>query len=360
MRLSSICSEAWRGILSGSSRCVLAMLSITILVAGSSFFEISTSSGILRQARQYRNAGDNIMVLSATGGVDGQACERLSDLNDVQASGAIRESDQLTASALPDTKIPSYAVTPGFARVLRAKQDNSVQGVFASRELAKTFGLQAGDKLSLSDGRQTRIRGIYRYPDDGRTPGYSYAVLSPVASTGTFDACWVSMWPQTSQTEDAIWSALTPTAKSDKDSTITLGQLNSSLGRSFDGQSIYRKRSTAFLPIMDACIGTALGYAIVRIRRLEIASALHCGVPKPALIVQICIEALIIVAVSATISGSMSYLAVIRYISGTDRWQVLFNALCPALTSYSSYVLGALACALAVREKHLFTYFKER
>ncbi|WP_428860558.1 hypothetical protein AB4920_03375 [Bifidobacterium dentium] len=360
MRLFSVCSEAWRSILSGSSRCVLAILSITILVAGSSFFEISTSSDILHQAYQYRNAGGNIMVLNATGGVDGQACERLSNLNDVQASGAIRESDQLLASALPGTKIPSYTVTPSFMHVLRAKQNTGVQGVFVSNELAKTLGLRVGDKLALSDGRQTRIRGTYRYPDDGRTPGYSYAVLSPVISTGTFDACWVSIWPQTGRTENAIWSALTPAAKSDRDSSITLEQLNSSLGRSFDGQSIYRKRSTAFLPIMAACTGAVLGYAMVRIRRLEIVSALHCGVLKPALTLQICVESFIIVAVSATISGSMSYLATMRYVSGTDRWQVLFTALCPALTAYSSYVLGALACTLAVREKHLFVYFKKR
>lgn len=274
MRLFSVCSEAWRSILSGSSRCVLAILSITILVSGSSFFEISTSSDILHQADQYRNAGGNIMVLNASGGVNGQACERLSNLNGVQASGAIRESDQLMASALPDTKIPSYTVTPSFMHVLRAKQNTGVQGVFVSNELTKTLGLRVGDKLALSDGRQTRIRGTYRYPDDGRAPGYSYAVLSPVISTGTFDACWVSVWPQTSRIENAIWSALTPAAKSDKDSSITLEQLNSSLGRSFDGQSIYRKRPTAFLPIMAACTGAVLGYAMVRIRRLEIASAL--------------------------------------------------------------------------------------
>ena len=198
------------------------------------------------------------MVLNASGGVNGQACERLSNLNGVQASGAIRESDQLMASALPDTKIPSYTVTPSFMHVLRAKQNTGVQGVFVSNELTKTLGLRVGDKLALSDGRQTRIRGTYRYPDDGRTPGYSYAVLSPVISTGTFDACWVSVWPQTSRIENAIWSALTPAAKSDKDSSITLEQLNSSLGRSFDGQSIYRKRPTAFLPIMAACTGAVM------------------------------------------------------------------------------------------------------
>lgn len=360
MRLFSICSEAWRSISSGSSRCVLAILSITILITGSSLFEISTSSSILRQARQYRNAGGNIMVLNATGGVDGQACERLSKLNDVQASGAIRESDQLTASALPDTKIPSYAVTPGFARVLHATQNDKVQGIFVSKELAKTFGLHEGDNLALRDGSQTRIRGIYRYPDDGRTPGYSYAVLSPMPSTGTFDACWVSIWPQTSQTEDMIWSALTPAAKSDKDSSITLGQLNSSLGSSFDGQAMYRHRSTAFLPIAAACAGAILGYALVHVRRLEIASALHCGVSKPALMLQICIESLIIISVSSAISVPISYLAATEYVSKTDRLQVLFNASLPILTAYPAYALGALGCALAIKEKHLFAYFKER
>lgn len=122
MKLSSICSEAWRNILNGSSHCVLAILVLTFLTVGSSSFEILTSANILRQASQYKASGGNIMVLSAEGGVDGQACEHLSELNDVQASGAIRESDQLIASALPDTKIPSYTVTAGFAQVLHARE----------------------------------------------------------------------------------------------------------------------------------------------------------------------------------------------------------------------------------------------
>ncbi|MBW3095268.1 hypothetical protein KIH75_07965 [Bifidobacterium sp. 64T4] len=360
MRLSSVCSEAWRSILSGSSHCVLTILALTLLVVGSSSFEISTSSNILHQASQYKASGGNIMVLNAEGGVDGQACERLSELNDVQASGAIKESEQLIASALPDTKIPGYAVTPGFARVLHAKEQDESQGVLVPNELAKTLGLRAGSTLALKDGRQAYVRGTYAYPNDGRTPGYSYAVLSPTAPSGTFDSCWVSVWPQTDSAENAIWSALTPSAKSDKDSSITLGQLNSSLGERFNGQSLYRDRSTAFLPAAAACMGAALGYAVTRSRRLELASALHCGISKPALLLQICLESGIVIMVSAAISVPISFAEVTQCIDGIDRQQVLLTALCPILTGCASLLLGAEVGAFAIKENHLFMFFKER
>lgn len=360
MKLSSICSEAWRNILNGSSHCILAILVLTFLTVGSSSFEILTSANILRQASQYKASGGNIMVLSAEGGVDGQACEHLSELNDVQASGAIRESDQLIASALPDTKIPGYTVTAGFTQVLHAREHTESQGVLISDELAKTLGLQAGNELALKDGRHARIRGTYAYPDDGRTPGYSYAILSPTASAGTFDSCWVSVWPQTDSTQSAIWSVLTPSAKSDKNSSITLGQLNSSLGTIFDGQSLYRARTSKMLPAMAACVGFALGYAIIRIRRLGIASALHCGVSKVALLLQICIESLLIILIAAVITISLADMAVIQYIDAIDRQQVLLAALCPSITGCASYFLGTLACTLVIKERHLFIFFKER
>lgn len=360
MRLSSVCSEAWRSILSGSSHCVLAILTLTVLVVGASSFEISASSNILHQANQYKASGGNIMVLNAEGGVNGQSCEDLSKLNDVQASGAIKESEQLIASALPDTKIPGYAVTPGFARVLRAKEHAELRGVLVSNELAKTLGLQVGSELALKDGRHAHVRGIYAYPDDGRTPGYSYALLSPTTPTGTFDSCWVSVWPQTDSVENAIWTALTPSAKSDKDSSITLGQLNSSLGETFNGQSLYRTRTSQVLPAVAACMGFVLGYAVTRSRRLELASALHCGVSKPALLLQICIESCIVITVSAAISVPISFAEVTQCIDGIDRQQVLLSALCPILTGYASLLLGAEAGTLAIRENNLFMFFKER
>ena len=70
----------------------------------------------------------------------------------------------------------------------------------------------------------------------------------------------------------------------------TLGQLNTTKGDGFDGQTLYRQRSTRILPACGALIALAIGYLLIRGRRLEIASALHCGVPKPALATQIIIE----------------------------------------------------------------------
>lgn len=114
------------------------------------------------------------------------------------------------------------------------------------------------------------------------------------------------------------------------------------------------------LPAMAACVGFALGYAIIRIRRLGIASALHCGVSKVALLLQICIESLLISLIAAVITISLADMAVIQYIDAIDRQQVLLAALCPSITGCASYFLGTLACTLVIKERHLFIFFKER
>lgn len=360
MKFTTVLSEAWRNTISGTA-CFMAVLSaLAVLAAAGAVAEFKTSSDILNQAAQYQASGGNVLILNAKDGIDGKSCEQLSSLNSVQASGATRDTVALVVSALPDTQIPSYEVTSGFSKVLQSKRDKTVQGLVVSKELATTLNLSIGNKLSLKDGRQSLIKGIYEYPDDGRTPGYSYAALEETPAQGTFDACWVSMWPQSSQVQDAIWSALTPSAKSDSDNSITISQLNSTQSETFDGRSLYRSRFTAYLPAIFACVGLLLGSVFIWSRRLEIASALHCGVRKSAVVLQTCFEVVIAISLSVCLVLPIVYILGLSLIAAADFRNVFIAALQPACTLWAACLLGEVVMAVSIQEKHLFTYFKER
>ena len=360
MRLSSILSEAWRGIMAGSARFVTIVITLTLLSGGAAAIELRISTEILNTATQYQAIGANILVLGAPDGIDGTSCDNLSDLYDVQASGAIREIDALVVSALPDTQTPRYAITSGFAKVLKAKQDASQQGLLISNELASTLNLQQGDTLALKDGQQALVKGTYDYPDDGRMPGYSYAALEEVPDADIFDACWVSIWPQSDQVRDAIWSALTPTAKSDNGSSTTLSQLNSSQGESFNGAAMWMNRLTIGLPALAATLGALFGAIIIRLRRMELASALHCGVSKSALVLQLCIESSAAILICALVTVPLSYTLSTWLVDAADCAAVAATIAQPCLTAYTAYVLSAMGNVALIKERHLFTYFKER
>ena len=272
----------------------------------------------------------------------------------------INTTDPLTLAALPDTTTPLYQITPGLAKLLDTKQDPNTTGLIASQQVAETLGTSTGGTIGLADGRTARVKGIYQYPDDGRTPGYAYALMEETPATGTFDACWAKTWPQTDRTRNALWSTLTPNAKTTGDDAPTLGQLNTTKGDGFDGQTLYRQRSTRILPACGALIALAIGYLLIRGRRLEIASALHCGVPKPALATQIIIETGITILLATAISLPIDMTAARLLIDTTDRTAITLNAIQTTITTNTAYLLATTITALHIKERHLFTYFKER
>lgn len=213
MKATAVISEAWRSITSGAARLAPAVLALALTAAGMGVMDIAAGSTILDQASAYRQSGADILVLNAPDGIDAASCERLTSLTNVQAAGAIRTTDPLTLAALPDTTTPLYQITPVLAKLLDTKQDPNTTGLIASQQVAETLGTSTGGTIGLADGRTARVKGIYQYPDDGRTPGYAYALMEETPATGTFDACWAKTWPQTDRTRNALWSTLTPNAK---------------------------------------------------------------------------------------------------------------------------------------------------
>ncbi|OQM67490.1 hypothetical protein B5784_0604 [Bifidobacterium bifidum] len=98
----------------------------------------------------------------------------------------------------------------------------------------------------------------------------------------------------------------------------------------------------------------------MRGRRLEIASALHCGVPKPALATQIIIETGITILLATAISLPIDMTAARLLIDTTDRTAITLNAIQTTITTNTAYLLATTITALHIKERHLFTYFKER
>lgn len=208
MKATAVISEAWRSITSGAARLAPAVLALALTAAGMGVMDIAAGSTILDQASAYRQSGADILVLNAPDGIDAASCERLTSLTNVQAAGAIRTTDPLTLAALPDTTTPLYQITPGLAKLLDTKQDPNTTGLIASQQVAETLGTSTGGTIGLADGRTARVKGIYQYPDDGRTPGYAYALMEETPATGTFDACWAKTWPQTDRTRNVCFVKL--------------------------------------------------------------------------------------------------------------------------------------------------------
>ncbi|WP_101625352.1 ABC transporter permease [Bifidobacterium imperatoris] len=378
MRLTGMLGEAWRDLITGTSHaCALAvgLACLITLLAGADGLTIM---GIQRQTDGYVASGGSTWILEYPNHIDGAACDRLVSLDGVEAAGAVRQSDnKLVFAALPSTSVPLYDITPGAADVFmlsttgtqwqygksRASGNTTAsrEGALLSREAAEPFQAQSGQSLALKDGRHLDVVGVFNWPDDGRKSGFSYAALTPVPadSSVSFSQCWVRAWPQTKNIESLLRLASDGSASATTADRPQIYKLNTTKGSELDSALLFTSRLTAFAPWIALAAALVLGFIATRIRKLEMASALHCGVPKTALITQILLE-------TATwgIAGIILASPLLAWVwlnNTTAEAESLTDTLLrvPA-AALLGVLLGAFLAVLLTRENHLLKYFKNR
>ena len=358
MRHAAIAREAWRNILSGTARTGLLAVVLIATAVGFQLADLLTVRGITERAAAFRAAGADILVYSSTGGIDPVRCSLLAEQPDVIAAGATRREPDRFAAALPASSIPTFAVTAGFPGVLLGDHAAQSAGVVLSRDLAETLDLTIGDTLRVLDGAAP-VTGVYDYPQDGRTTGFGYALLTPTADTAPFDACWVREWPQ-SETTEMLLRGVTTTGTPEADApTPELSQLNSTLGRRLDATALFTARTTRWAPLLALLAAAAVGFTAARLRRLEIASARHLGVSTTAQSLGAVLESAAW-ALPVALVGAVSAAWVAAGGQASDVASTLvLGALAPVATIIGGTV-GAVVATATVRERQLLRYLKER
>lgn len=356
MRASSVASEALRNLATGTSRATLLAVIFAMVVGGLALADARSVIAIQTGALTFQKSAASVRTIEAVSQIDGHQCELIASTGDTGASGAMRKGSPLTARAMPSSQLPVWEVTPGLLSVLSASTDPfavSGGGVWLENSLAEVLSAQPGDVIETSSGSAT-VAGVYQWPDDGRARTLGYSVLSPVPAAGLFDECWVDSWPAGEEAVELLQITLIPGAAV---AEAPQAQLNTSLGAEYDTDALLDSRVTAWASVASLCIGLALGWSSVRSRRLQLAAALHGRVPRPHLGWQILIETLAWVC-----AGGIMCLTVIAWTTGgldvaSEAWSA---ALRTVMAAGLATLVGAWGAVAATRERHLFSYFKDR
>lgn len=357
IRVASIVSEALRNVATRTSRPVLSVVVFVVVIGGLSLYDIGAINGILHQSRDFAASGATITTINLSGKIDGSACESLATAPNIRAAGALASTPDTTFSALPSTPVPTKLASPGFVNLLPHRANTTRSGLYLSRDLASALGASAGDTVNTSRG-DSYVEGVYDYPDDGRLPGLGYAVISPVAPEPSvkFDSCWIDSPHPADDTSSLLWTTIT---QSGPDANPTMGQLNTTRGLTFDAKQRFQDRPSALFATVAAPLGVIIGYTSKRLRRLEIASALHCRVPRLALLLQALVEEVVwlVPALGLVLTGCV-------YLAGAELPQdtaaVTAAGARIAVVAALGILVGAATAVLTTRERHLFRYFKER
>lgn len=355
MRPSAILSEAWRNLATGTSRAAVFALGLAAVCGALAVADARNIVALEQRAAEFVASGASVRVLSAESGVTGASCDALAGVEGVGGAGALREHPALRLDAMPDNPLPAYTVTPGFAEVLGVDAVTA-EGVWLSEETARTLEAVPGQNLSTAEGTLT-IAGTFPYPDDGRDVRPGYAALVPSADTDPFDECWARVWPTSESTQELLLFAVA--ADSPEDTALTTGQLNASLGETFDGAAGFDGRITRFAAPSTVLAGLLLGFVAVRLRRLEFASALHVGQSRRSQLATTLLETGAWSAAGLVLAGCALVLA--SHLGHLGEPGDVLAVVGPGLLAAVPGCLAGAALALAlVREEHLFRYFKDR
>ncbi|KAB7790584.1 hypothetical protein [Bifidobacterium leontopitheci] len=368
MRLRGVLSEAGRNLATGASRTALLAALLTLLLALACAADLATMRTLSGQVERYVRAGGSTYVLEASGHVDAAACDALAGTRGVQAAGALRLTDRkLTFSVLPSTGVPLTDISRGAESLFLSGNSFTVRpapaddgGVLLSREAARSMGVSRGADAALVGGGDVWVSGVFDYPDDGRQSGFSYSALAPAAPSAAFDQCWVRAWPVPDDIESLMLTVVRGTIRADSQRQPSVTQLNVSMGVSLDSRSMFDARMTRFAPLVMLAAGLALGLASVMMRRLELASALHCGVPKPALVAQMLVEAAAWTCCAVLLCGCALAVAVPWMFPPADSVAVWVAMARIGVATLAGVLVGAGAGAAMVKERQLFAFFKNR
>lgn len=347
--------EVWRNLYTGTARAALFALAFAAVVGSLAVADTRAVVGLHRQAAEFTSSGASVRVLTTDGDVDGRTCEALSEVAGVAASGALREDGRLVLDAMPNNPVPSYAASPGLSGVLGLRAE-PVSGVWLSDHTAELLGVRPGQEVNTDLGPM-RVAGVFPYPEDGRDARLRHAVVVPESATNDYDQCWVDTRPPTDSVDDLVMWALR--AGTDPSSSVTIAQLNTTLGSEFDGATAFAERVTRMAAPTAAVAGAVLGFVAVRLRRLEWAAALHVGVSRRALLGTVALETA--VWAPAGLVLALCALVVAAHVGNPAHvWDTVAVTVPGVVAAALTAQIGALTSASLVRESHLFRYFKER
>lgn len=365
MRVRSILSEAFRNLVSGTTRAGWLAAAVALAATATAVVDVGAITDIQRRAALFDASGASVRVVAAERQVAAASCEAVSRLSGITAAGAWRARRPVTLRAVAGNAVPAFEATPGLAAVLGVRGADRGDdgggsalgpGVWLPADLAQRFGVSVGGTLPTTEGPM-RVAGTYVSPDDGRDTRFGYAVIVPVPVAGLFDSCWVHIWPATNQV-DALLTTATDVA-GENAQPVSLGRLNNNFGDRLDAYGDLVSRPTRLMALGGALAAFLIAGTATLRRRLEHASALHAGVPRSAQVGIVAVETVIWSTASLAVAAAAVVLLSWRTAPSEPlvvaMHELHWLALIPAAA-----VLGAMAALLTVRERHLFGYFKDR
>jgi hypothetical protein len=310
----------------------------------------------MQRYSMYDSSGAATTVVRAPGNVDARRCAALAQVHGVTAAVAIRPLPaELRVAALPRFGQPQVEVLGDLLGVLGGT-GGGTPGVFISDGFASQLGLDADAPLALLD-TTSRVSGVFTYPEDGRLQLLANAVVVPtIDATDPFDECWVRVWPP----DERLSALLTTLVVGGQSSATEYQQLNGTLGVPHPLSRLLAESQVTTVKLAAAAVAMMVGIAWVRIRRLDLAGALHVGQSRLAQLAQLLLAAAPIGVVSGAAVGVVTVVAVSLTTPSISIGPIVTSSLLTSAALLGSFFAGVVISHATIKATKFGDWSKDR
>ena len=356
MKALELWREAARNFSTGASKGLLSLLAFLVLVLVLGFIAVRSVAGVSLAGEQFRNSGASVFRIDADGAVNPAACDALATVEGIDAAGATRKGAALNFASLPELPTPYFEATAGMAGLLGAEPGTLGAGLVLESELGSTLGLGPESKGTfLASGQgPIRIAGTFSHPDDGRDATLNGAALGISTDADSFDSCWARFWPPVDNPLELLSLSV-----SNGQTASEASQWNPKLGRSFDPQAQFDALPLTTLVLAAAVISAVLSVVLIRLRRLEIASARHIGVSAWDMVGMVLAETSMWMVPAVLVV--LSCFVLLALWNNPDPMSAAWLAGARvAVAAAGAWCVAAGVAAACIRQTHLVRYFQQR
>lgn len=356
MKFKEIASEAWRNLVTGTSKTLTGIGLLTLVIIAMLGMDGRAIHEVFLSQRTIQNSGAATVIVAAQGQVDGQRCASLNEVQGIKGAFALRSGTQrLPIVTLPDSSPPLFDVAGDIATTLGGTTSGS-PGVFLSTQLADQLGVSVGGTIPI-DSTSQAVTGIFHYPDDGRNSQLAAAATQNVPRVGKFDSCWFTIWPANSTLDSLTHSVLTDGTDPQ---VVTISRLNQSFGQVASTDQLLAQRPTNYLPIIGSVLAFAITLTLVRSRRVELALALHLGQLRHHQMLQVSIEIFVQIVLAALVGSATLLLVLTPDLTGWEAQWLLSTTCRHVLALAIAALAGTVLGSTTMSSKRLHTWTKDR
>jgi len=359
-RIRAVAGEAARNFSVTPMRRLMLVGMFASMFGSLALAELVFSDDLIAFSRQYERSGGYVVVAKAEAGLDASRCERLTDHPVVVAAGGASVVERTRLAALPGVSMTTAEITQGLLYVwdpvLRSADAGPISGAVGSA-LADELAIAAGNLIQPEGSEPFRVDAVA--DTEARNPNATRTLLTVSAPTGLVSQCWAEFEPEAFDAAVGYMQTVFDDGSPEISDKLTAAPWIELDEFARDPVAELAGRPHRYGWVLVAGLSAVMTWLMIWFRRSELGLYRALGTSRPAMLLLVQAEILIVVMLALPIGMATATLVHAAGGAAPTIGQFVLAARSAAMAAATAALLAPLA-ALLVGRKALLSLLKDR